>query len=785
MTEVRVRGARQHNLRALHLDLPLDALVVLCGPSGSGKSSLAFDTIHAEGQRRYLEALSVKLRQAAGGLPRPDVDQIAGLPPTMGLSQHGTLSSRATVGGVSEAEVVLQVLYGRAGVQHCPDSGEVVKATPHDRIVTELLAGPEGARLTIEAPVAGSTVADRLEVAARAGFSRVRVGGEVLRLDELRGSLPEGPVRVVVDRVRLGADRADRIHDAVRTAGKAGGGVIVALVDDVERVYTDRPYSFATGRTLPDLRPALLRTSGPDPCPACAGTGEREGQTCAVCWGLGLGPVARTVTFADRRYDHVLTRPLGKLRQEVQAWTGDEVGEPLLVELRARLAALDEVGLGHLPLATPASQLSSGESQRLRLAAQVGSDLSGVLYVLDEPSLGLGEDQVHRIVGMLRGLLAKGNGVLVVDHHPELLRAADRVIEFGPGPGRLGGRIVFDGTPAELARADTTTGRWLAGLRSLQPAPARDLGAWTVPGAVGRNLVGADLVLRRGALNTLWGPSGSGKSAALEAIGSAVDASIDGSAQLLGLEGVTRLLRVDAVEARRSRRSMAATYTGFWDTMRELLAATQEARTRALEASRFSLNVVGGRCEGCQGLGVRRVDLELLPPVDVLCDVCEGRRFASDVLEVRWKGLHAGQLLDLCADEALPLLAGHPKLEEPLRALRDVGLGYVPLGQPTHSFSGGEARRLVLARELVRAHRRGAAELVILLDEPTAGLHPEDVASLHALLQRLALDGATLVIATHDQGLARASDHVVVLGPGAGPEGGRVLASGPPAESLV
>ncbi|MCB9682240.1 MAG: ABC-ATPase UvrA [Alphaproteobacteria bacterium] len=793
MSRVEIRGARTHNLAAVDLDLDTDALTVFVGRSGSGKSSLAFDTIHAEGQRRYLEALSTRLRQTIGVLPRPPVDIVAGLPPTVALTQHGDVPpGPVTLGAYAELDVILRVLFGRAGTQHDPATGDVVTATPHDAIVAALLSLPAGSRLTLEAPVRviedGAGV---LREIVRAGFSRVRVGDAITRVEEVvPASLGPGDVvRIVVDRIRLGDDRRDRVHDAVRTASRAGGGVVVAVVGDEETTWTDRPYSFATHTALPDLSPALFRAPGPHACPTCEGTGARGDAPCPDCGGTGLGPVARAVTFADRTLPWVQACTVGALADEVATWPRDAVSTPLLAELASRLRALVDVGLDHLAVDVPVARLSAGEQQRLRLARQVGSDLSGVLFVLDEPSAGLQRDQVARLVGLLRRLRDQGNGVLVVEHHPDVIAAADRVVEFGPGPGREGGRVVFDGPPAALAGADTPTGVWLGRPLSSERPPRRVDGWLTLRGASERNLVGDAVRVGLGRLTALVGPSGAGKTAVLDALGAHLAArwvadppTLSGT--LDGGPDLTRALVVDDASARRSRRSMPATYTGLWDTLRELLAATHEARVRGLEANAFSLNVVAGRCEACGGLGVRRVDLQFLPSVDVPCEVCDGRRFAGDVLEVRWKGRNAAELLDLTADEALPLLAGHPRLEEGLRALRDVGLGYVALGQPAHTLSGGEARRLRLARELARAARRGAADTVFLLDEPTAGLHPQDVAVLAALLHRLVDEGATVVVATHHAQLAAACDHVVVLGPGVGRAGGRVVAEGAPDDVL-
>lgn len=782
---LRVRGARQHALRDLDLDLPTNALVAIVGVSGSGKSSLAFDTVHAEAQRRYLEAVAGGSRVDLPTLPRPDVDVLSGLPPTVALPQDvARPGRRSTVATLVDVAVLLRVLFARAGTLHDPDTGETVHVTPLDHVVDAAMAAGEGTRLLVEAPVpvTGDGTGILREI-ARAGFSRVRWKGEVVRLDDIDETAVPDDLRIVVDRVRVAADRRARVEDAVRLATRAGDGRVVLVADGDERAYADRPLT-AAGVVLPALRPALFAAPGPEACPTCEGAGFVEDTPCEACEGTGMGPVARAVSWRGRTLPELLAEPLDPLRAWFAAVPRDPVTAPILAEVGGRLDALHAVGLGHLSLGRRADALSYGELRRLRLARQVGADLSGVLFVLDEPAAGLDADRVADLVRLLRGLVARGNGVFVVEHHPAILDAADHVVEFGPGPGRDGGRVVYEGTADGLRSADTPTGRWLAGPGRGAPPAGRTTGWMTLHDPEGANLVDATARVAVGGLTVVDGPSGAGKSAWLDALtGHLAARTLDRVApagRLDGGETLTRVLVVDEAAARRSRRSMPATYVGLWDVVRELLAATREAQVRGFDAGTFSLNVKGGRCEACHGLGVRRVDLHVLPSVDVVCEVCEGRRFARDVLEVRWKGRDASELLALTADEALPILAGHPRLEEALRALQDVRLGYVPLGQPAHTLSGGEAQRLRLARELVRAARRGAADTAFVLDDPTSGLHPADVADLTHLLVRLVEEGATLVVASHEPLLRAAADHVVTLGPGVGPEGGRVVSDGPP-----
>lgn len=758
---MRIIGAREHNLQAIEVELDLGQITAFVGRSGSGKSSLAFDTLHGEGQRRYLEALSTRVRPSGSLMPRPKVDVLEGLPPTIALAQQRAEgSARTTIGSHTEITQTFRTLFGRLGTQICPISGEELSPQSHDQIVSKLRSLAEGARLFIEVPIeVGEQAKGVLDEVRIAGFSRVRVDGTVQRLDEVApGALSgDSQVRIVIDRIKLRADRIERLHDALRTASRSSFGVIVVVADGQELVFTDRPYSFGAKRAYPPLEPALFRAPGPHCCHVCEGTGRVESEACHVCGETGLGELARAVRWEGLTLPEILGMPMETLLEVSEAWSLDAVSTPLITGLRHRLQGLCEVGLGALSLGRRCDQLSSGEYQRVRLSKQVGSALAGVLYLLDEPAGGLDGEQVEGIVGAMKGLRGKGNGVVVVAHHPQIIAAADRVIEFGPGPGKAGGRLIFDGAPEDLLRADTPTGRWLSGrehLEAPEPVPERPLGHYE------------GLTWTWGGVTTLRGVSGSGKSRRLAGLVARLKAQLEGSEEALdGADHLQRLVVAEAGAARRSRRSTPATYSGMWEVMRPLLAATREAQVRGMEASTFSLNVKGGRCESCKGLGVRRIELGALPPVDVVCEVCHGRRFASDVLEVRWRGLNAGEILDLTVDEAHGILAGHPRLEEILRTLKKVGLGYVQLGQPVHTLSGGEAQRLKLGRELIRAIRRGGDDLMIILDSPTRGLHPADVSVLNDLFHSLSREGATVVLASHHPGLAEASHHVVTLDP--------------------
>lgn len=758
---IRIRGAREHNLSAVDLDLPQGRLIVCCGPSGSGKTSLALDTVHAEGRRRYLDALSFGLRLRTGPLPRPAFDSLDGLPPTVAVEQiQPPLGRQDTVGSASQLLDPLRVLFGRAGTLHDPTTGAPLAVTAHDTIVEEILGLPEGTRLHIEAPLFwGGDAAGSLQEVIRAGFSRVRSGGEVRSVEEILPAQATEVSHVVVDRIKVGPNRADRVHEAVRVASRVGRGVVEVQTPSGRLSFRQRAIG-ADGEPLPELSPRLFRTPGAHGCAACGGSGEQGGEPCTVCDGTGLGPVARAVTWRELTWGEVGRLSVHELSDVLRQGPAGGTFATVVEELDRRLLALLDLDLGHLTLSRAARTLSTGEWQRVRLATHLGARLSGVLFVVDEPESGLDPARVRAVHRALCALRDLGNTVVVVAHHPLLIEQADHVVEFGPGPGPAGGRVVYEGPPHGLQRANTATGRALRGEILLDRTRVEGRGELRV---------GADLPVQIGAWNLIVGPSGSGKSRALEALVSELDG---GAGEAVGIE---RVIRADSRAAGGGRRSMPATYVGLWSEVRDLLSATSEAKVRGLEARSFSLAVPGGRCEACEGLGSRRISLDVVPDIEVVCDVCEGRRFSSDVLEVTWKGWSAAEILASTADEAMARLAGHPKLEEPLRALREVGLGYVPLGQPVDTLSGGEQRRLYLARELVRAIRRGAEDTLVVLDDPTAGLHPADVPTLVGLVDRLVGRGATVVMTSHHAPLEAVADRVIRLG-GEGPDQASMVA---------
>lgn len=751
---IQLRGAREHNLADLDLDVDPRAVTVVCGRSGSGKSTLALDVVHAEGQRRYVATLPARDRSMLSVWPRPDVASIHGLPPTVALlSTPGAPTRRSTLGTLTEVDASLRVLFGRVGVLLDPDDGTPLRTVTQDQIVADVLGVPGVDRVWIEAPL-DRVGADALELAAAAGFSRVRVQGEVRRIDEIapRAVPVDAAVTVVVDRLRLGDDASDRLarlHDAVRTALTAGGGRVEVDLGIERRAYADRPRTRG-GEVWPSPEPAWFRRGGLRACASCAGDGGGWDAPCAACDGTGLDEIARSVRLSGLTWQDAQRRPLERLAEPLSALSGDPRFDHVWKELAPRLDALCAMGLGELPLSRPVGTLSAGEWQRARVAAAVGAALSGVLYVLDEPTAGLDDAGVASVLEAVGRLRARGNGVLWVDHDPRAWAIADRVIELGPGPGPEGGRIVFDGTPAALAASSTASG---AALRGEPLVPLANRG--------GRRVVDVDgLGVAIAGLTAFVGPNGAGKSAALDALAAAARRRIDGDASgLFGLERLERLVVVDDAGVGRSRRSCPATYVGLWDVLRDLLAATPSGKVRGLSPTAFSLAARGGRCEACRGLGRVPFEAGFLSGLLVVCEACGGRRFLGDVLEVRYKGLSASELLDTPATPLLARLAGHPGLEAPLRALVDAGLGYVPVGQPTDTLSGGEGRRLRLARELVRAARSGP-ETLVLMDEPAAGLHPADLDGLRRLIARWTAAGATVVVATHHPALIADADHV-------------------------
>jgi len=917
MQSLVVTGATQHNLKNVSCELPRNRLVVITGPSGSGKSSLAFDTIYAEGQRRYVESLSAYARQFLDQLPKPAVESIDGLSPAIAIEQRALgKSPRSTVGTVTEIADYLRLLFARVGVPHCPISGKVLKAYTVQEIVDGIVARGEGTRAVLLARVARGQrgdLAEELRRLRREGYVRARVDGENVDLGEDLRVDPKVPhdLDVVVDRIVVRDDIKGRLTDSVELALKLGEGtVLVDLLDGNDPlVMSERHVSWEHGITLPPLEPRLFSFNSPHgACPECGGLGLksavdparivpdetrtlREGavaafgrrgsmatatevhraveilkidpdtpwkdlpeaqrqallhgetkrkvtypgivgrlermletggleegeepeegavgpedlsrfvvtQTCPACEGMRLRPEALSVKVAGHHIGQLCRMSLRKLRQFLsEVLQGDQLGgreaaiaEPLIRAIAERLGFLLDVGLDYLTLDRAAQTLSGGEGQRIRLATQIGASLVGVLYVLDEPSVGLHSRDNNRLLEALRRLVVKGNSVLVVEHDRDAILAADYVVDMGPGAGAHGGRIVAEGTPEELTRnPNSVTGPYLSGAKRL-PIPAQRRAPpperLRVVNARAHNLRNVTVEVPLGLITSVTGVSGSGKSSLIvDTLLSATRAKLYGASgwvgpcdAIEGLEHIDKVISIDQAPIGRTPRSNPATYTGIFTHLRELYATLPDARARGYKPGRFSFNVKGGRCEACQGDGVLRVEMHFLPDVYVACDACGGKRYNRETLEILYRGMSIADVLELTVDEAYDLFQPIQRIFDKLTALRQVGLGYIQLGQPATTLSGGEAQRVKLASEL---SRKATGQTLYVLDEPTTGLHFSDIELLTRALLDLRDAGNTIVLIEHNLEVVACSDWVIDMGPEGGEGGGSVVVEGTPEE---
>lgn len=816
---IRIRGACVHNLRGIDVDIPRDALTVITGVSGSGKSSLAFDTLFAEGQRQYIDSLSAYARQFLDQLPRPDVESIDGLAPTLAIDQKpGSSSGRSTVATVTEIYDYLRLLYARVGVPHCGQCGAAFARQSADAIEASLMGLPSGKKFIVMAPmVRGRKGAHReiLQTIQTTGLVRVRINGEIFALEDAPELEPRKnhTIEAVVDRLVMREGIESRLADSVNLALRLGDGLLCTSVEQSDGRWTDAIYSTAMacvecGASLEEIEPRTFSFNSPyGMCPTCEGLGEIEqGESwvaCETCNGGRLRQEALQVTIAGTAI-HELT---AKALPESIAWLESLesglselhqlVAEPICREVIRRIQFLMRVGVSYLTLDRAADTLSGGELQRVRLATSIGSGLVGVCYVLDEPSIGLHPSDHDRLIGCLRDLQHQGNTVVVVEHDEASMLAADHLIDIGPGAGTKGGRVVSQGSPKQVSNdPNSLTGLYLSGRKKVAiPDRRRPFArqSITISGVTTHNLKDVTVKIPLGCFVGVSGVSGSGKSSLINDTlypalahqiekGRKLPTSPRGVPQfkkLTGANHVDKLIPIDQAPIGRSPRSCPATYSGLLDEIRKVYAATREAKTRGFKAARFSFNAPAGRCDLCKGHGVERIEMNFLSDLFVTCTRCGGKRFNRQTLQVRFKGASVADVLDMTVDEAAVFFENVPKALRLLHSLQDVGLGYLHLGQSSTTLSGGEAQRIKLGTELART---ATGKTLYLLDEPTTGLHFDDVARLVAVLQRLVDAGNTVVVIEHDQDLLAACDWLIDLGPTGGVQGGYVLAEGTPEE---
>ena len=814
MDDLKVVGARTHNLKSVCVSIPHRRVTVVTGPSGSGKSSLAFDTVYAESQRRYFDALSGYARQFLEKLEKPDIDAMTGVIPALAIDQRALVRSvRSTVGTVTGVSDVLRIAFARLGAAHCPTCGKPIEAQTPEQMMHLILAEPEGAKYTLYAPIARSRKGElKLELAKlrKEGFVRVRLDGTLLELadDILPDAKKTHDLDVVVDRLTVNSASRVRLSDSLALALKMGDGrAIFAPEQADERWLSERFSCTDCGTSLPDVEPRLFSFNHPHgACSECGGLGvlgadaktdadEIEDSSapalgvCPACKGTRLRPEALAITLQGLNvaswHDVALTE-LPALIDETLAAMGPRrpLAEPLLAVVLRKAELLSGMGVGYLALGRGTTTLSRGEAQRVRLATQMGIGLSGVLYVLDEPSAGLHPADLERLLKAERELCDQGNTVLVVEHERTSIASADQLIDMGPGAGSEGGQVLAAGTPEQVRTlAPQGTYGWLDGRLRLSRRARRDgRGSLRLGPVRQHNLQDVQLELPLGALSVVTGVSGSGKSSlVLGALVPSVRAYLNGqqTSYPVKLQGgeLTGVVYVDQTPLARSPRSNVATVTGVFDLLREAYAGLPESRVRGYKASRFSFNVKGGRCEVCKGEGAMRVEMAMLADVFVPCETCGGTRYNAETLDVKYRNLSMADTLNLTVDQAHEVYAAHPKVVQRLAPLRALGLGYMPLGHRASELSGGEAQRVRLAREL---GRRGGERLLYVLDEACSGLHFSDIDRLLTALFDLRDVGHTVVLVEHQMDVAARADWVVDVGPGAGPEGGRIVAMGTP-----
>ncbi len=921
MDYITIKGAREHNLKNIDIRIPRDKLVVITGLSGSGKSSLAFDTIYAEGQRRYVESLSAYARQFLGQMDKPDVDSIEGLSPAISIDQKTTSRNpRSTVGTVTEIHDYLRLLFARAGEVHCTKCGKKIERQTADQIVDDILSRPEGTKLMILAPVVTGRKGQHtklLEELSRSGYTRVVVDGATYTLDEeiVLDKNIKHTIDVVIDRVVLSPDAASRLHDSVETGLARGEGVVkvVDMSDNSEQRYSQNYACIDCGISIEEVSPRMFSFNAPyGACPHCHGLGtimkvdedlvvpdktkslaegairvsgwnsgsddswgtqyfkgmarhfgfdmntpfeqldrsvqekllygtdnerfevdyssdygkgtflnrfegiipnieRRYMQTdsdmmkaeyekymatlfCPQCGGTRYKPEPLAVKIGGKNIAEVSDMPISEVRAFFDGLVLTEkqriIADRVLKELHARLNFLINVGLSYLTLSRAAGTLSGGEAQRIRLATQIGSGLTGVLYILDEPSIGLHQRDNDKLLATLKELQSLGNTLIVVEHDEDTMRSADFLIDMGPGAGVHGGRVVSSGTPEEImADPNSITGQYLSGTKKIDTPEVRRVpsGSFTIVGASENNLKNIDVTFPMGVITAVTGVSGSGKSTLVneilfKALAKRLYSAKEKPGQherIDGVEQIDKVVNIDQSPIGRTPRSNPATYTGVFTLIRDLFAETKDAKVRGFGKGRFSFNVKGGRCEACSGDGIIKIEMHFLPDVYVPCEVCKGARYNRETLEVRYKGKNIQEVLDMTVEEALEFFDSIPSIRNVMQVICDVGLGYIRLGQPSTTLSGGEAQRVKLATYL---SKRQTGNTLFILDEPTTGLHTDDVKKLVVILARLADKGNTVIVIEHNLDVIKYADYCIDLGPEGGAGGGRLIATGTPEE---
>ncbi len=822
---IRIRGARVHNLRDVDVEIPHGKLTVITGVSGSGKSSLAFDTLFAEGQRQYIESLSAYARQYLDQMPRPDVDTVDGLLPTLCIDQKTTSSQpRSTVGTIAEVHDYLRLLYARAGIPHCTQCGASIARQSSAAILDRLHSLAEESKLVLLAPMVRGRRGEHREVLEqiqKSGWVRARVDGQIYPLEEVPALAPRKvhTIEAVVDRLVIRGASRDRLTESAHAALRAGGGVMTVLVMPPgydawdEQLLSTLSACPQCGKSFEELEPRSFSFNSPyGACEECDGLGMADEQPCAACGGAKLKPESLAVTVLDRSIADIAALSIDELVDDFQTLAlrlpplQQPIGLPIVRAVNSRLQFLQRVGVGYLTLDRPANTLSGGEMQRVRLATSIGTGLVGVCYVLDEPSIGLHPADTDRLIQSIRDLIDQGNTVVVVEHDEAMMWAADQLIDMGPGAGSRGGNIISHGTPAEVAvDPGSITGRYLAVgndqvvevveppgarralTRSTTESRAANLAALELVGAATHNLKDLTVRFPLGRLIGVTGVSGSGKSSLVnDTLVPAITARLAGHdrlprdtrfAEFNGVELVDKLISIDQSPIGRGSRSCPATYAGLLDEIRKVFAATREAKQRGFKSSRFSFNSAEGRCDVCKGHGSERIEMNFLGDAEVVCSRCNGQRYNRQTLMVRYKGKHVADVLAMTVDEALQYFENIPKLYRTLQSLDAIGLGYLHLGQSSTTLSGGEAQRLKLATELARTQ---TGRTVYVLDEPTTGLHFADVDRLIGVLRQLVDAGNTVIVIEHNLAVIRRCDWLLDIGPVGGQAGGFLIGQGSP-----